>query len=86
MINLFFPVQFTHYLCTLLKHGQVPFVVHVWKEPQHQLDARLNYCPIGIAEAFKVYRLDSLEHLMLFSELIGGTSIFGIRKKQLQRH
>jgi hypothetical protein len=34
LINLFFPVPFTHYLYTFLEHGQVPFEVHILKEPQ----------------------------------------------------
>jgi hypothetical protein len=33
-------------------------------------------------QEFKVYCLDSFEWLKVFSELIGGTSIFGIRKRK----
>jgi hypothetical protein len=48
------------------------------------LDARLIYRVISIGERFKVYSLDSFEQLMVFSELIGGTSIFGTRKESLK--
>jgi hypothetical protein len=52
------------------------------KEPHHQLDARLIYRAISITEPYKVYSLDSFERLVVFCELIGGTSIFGIRKQK----
>ncbi len=52
------------------------------KEPQRQLDARLIYRAISITEPYKVYRLDSFEWLVVLCELIGGTSIFGIRKRK----
>jgi len=37
----------------------VPFEVHMLKEPQRQLDARLIYRAISITEPYKVYSLDS---------------------------
>jgi len=52
------------------------------KEPHHQLDARLVYRANSITEPNRVYSLDSFERLVVFCELIGGTSIFGIRKQK----
>jgi hypothetical protein len=63
LINLHFPIQFTHYLCIFLECGQVPFEVHVLKEPQHRLDARLIYRVISITDPFKDYCLDSSDWL-----------------------
>jgi hypothetical protein len=66
-INMYFPIQFIHYLCIFLEYGQVPFEVKVLKKLHCQLYARLIYTmPSALQSHSKFTALIHLNGLSFF--------------------
>jgi hypothetical protein len=82
LCNLYYPLQFTNYLCIFLHRAGIPFTCHTLSEPQRRLDTTLNYHIISTADHYNVFCLDNCEQLQKLSQLIGATSVFGVRKRK----
>jgi hypothetical protein len=82
LIQLYYPTQFTNYLCNFLVLAQVPFEVKTLQEPQHRVESKFIYRMVSASQEYKLFNLDTAERVELFGRLIGATSIFGIRKRK----